>query len=342
MILPDPIGPISEIAFAALRESAESVAGAEVPVSVRPLSDDDLHLALNCLYNVHYDGFDHGTDRHEWHPVVLDLRGQMEEQFLSALRERYGGEPAHESPELGRDELLRCGAEAAGADSSIHGVSLSEYVESRATPEDFRELLIHRSIYQLKEADAHTWGIPRVRGGVKSGLVAIQADEYGFGEPGEAHAEVFARLMRRWKLDSRPGAYLKYVPGSTLATDNLVSLFGLHRNLRWALVGHLAYAEITSSAGMKRYSRGLRRLSKVVPDEDFFQLHADVDDSHAKIAVDLMLAAIPFDDLPAIADVKFGVRALVGLSVGFANAVIAAWQSGTTSLRMPHPSAARG
>ena len=29
--------------------------------------------------------------------------------------------------------------------------------------EQLRELLVHRSIYQLKEADGHTFAIPRVR-----------------------------------------------------------------------------------------------------------------------------------------------------------------------------------
>ena len=48
-------------------------------------------------------------------------------------------------------------------------------------------------------------------------------------------------------LDATYGAYLDQIPGVTLATVNLMSLFGLHRRLRGAIVGHLALFEMTSS-----------------------------------------------------------------------------------------------
>ena len=54
------------------------------------------------------------------------------------------------------------------------------------------------------------------------------------------HATLFANAMRELGLDSSYGAYLDRIPGSTLATVNLMSLFGLHRRLRGAIVGHLA------------------------------------------------------------------------------------------------------
>jgi hypothetical protein len=41
-------------------------------------------------------------------------------------------------------------------------------------------------------------------------------------------------------LDSRYGRYLDEVPAVTLATVNMMSLFGLHRAMRGALVGHFA------------------------------------------------------------------------------------------------------
>ena len=37
---------------------------------------------------------------------------------------------------------------------------------------------MHRSAYQLKEADPHTWAIPRLSGSVKAALVEV---EWGAG-----------------------------------------------------------------------------------------------------------------------------------------------------------------
>jgi hypothetical protein len=46
----------------------------------------------------------------------------------------------------------------------------------------------------------------------------------------------------------------------TLATNNLISLFCLHRRLRGALLRHLAAYEATSALPNRRYGNGLRRL----------------------------------------------------------------------------------
>ena len=49
-----------------------------------------------------------------------------------------------------------------------------------------REFAVHRSAYQLKEADPHTWVIPRLRGRGEGRLVEIQPDEYGGVEAEDA------------------------------------------------------------------------------------------------------------------------------------------------------------
>ena len=55
------------------------------------------------------------------------------------------------------------------------GPSLSRYLERRATAEQFREFVMHRSVYHLKEADPHTWGIPRLAGRAKAALLLAAA-----------------------------------------------------------------------------------------------------------------------------------------------------------------------
>ena len=56
-----------------------------------------------------------------------------------------------------------------------------------------REFIVHRSAYQLKEADPHSWAIPRLSGPPKAALVEIQADEYGGGRPERMHAPAVRR-----------------------------------------------------------------------------------------------------------------------------------------------------
>ena len=68
--------------------------------------------------------------------------------------------------------------------------------------------------------------------------------EYGNGRPSAVHSTLFATTMDVLGLDAGYGAYLDLIPGTTLATVNLVSLFGLHRKWRGALLGHLALRDV--------------------------------------------------------------------------------------------------
>ena len=152
------------------------------------------------------------------------------------------------------------------------------------TIDQFREFVIHRSAYQLKEADPHTWAIPRMRGAPKAAMVEIQADEYGSGRPDRVHSTLFAKAMDALDLDSSYGAYLDRIPGVTLATVNLISRFGLHRELRGALTGHLAMFEITSPIPNRRYAGALRRFGASDDAIDFFDEHVEADSVHEQVA----------------------------------------------------------
>ena len=63
----------------------------------------------------------------------------------------------------------------------FNGPSLSRHMEERGTLDQFREFAIHRSAYQLKEADPHSWGIPRFSGPRKAALIEIQK-RWGMGD----------------------------------------------------------------------------------------------------------------------------------------------------------------
>jgi hypothetical protein len=297
------------------------------------LDDDDAQLALTCCYELHYRGFAGVDPDWEWAPALLEVRSRLERRFEARLLDEVPGSGTA-GPADARDVLLEL---ASGDDRG----SLSSWMVERGTRCEMREFLVHRSVYQLKEADPHTWAIPRVRGGAKAAMALIQYDEYGAGDADEVHAELFSTTMRSLGLDPTYGAYLDLVPGPTLATANVVSLFGLHRRWRAACVGHLALFEMTSVGPMGRYARALAGLGVAAPGRRFYDVHVVADTVHEGVALNTMVPAL-LDEEPHLApDVIFGARAATLLEQRFSGRLLAAWRADTTSLRRPLPATAR-
>jgi Iron-containing redox enzyme len=324
--LPSPRGPIGERLIAVLtgEASPDTLPGPDIPVSTDPLADEDLQLALYLCYELHYRGLPGVEDRWEWEPALLALRRDLELHFEDALRDAV---PPADGPvrAAGIDLALR---EIADED----GPSLSSYIKVSASLDEVREFVVHRSAYQLKEADPHSWAIPRLSGGPKAALIEVQHDEYGGGRAEWIHAELFARAMRALGLDSEYGTYLDVIPGLTLATVNLMSLFGLHRRWRGAIVGHLALFEMTSSIPNRRYGEGLRRLGFDGDATLFFDEHVTADAVHENIAAVDLAGGLARQDGALAADILWGARALAHLDARWASHLLASWSDGRTSL----------
>jgi hypothetical protein len=192
--LPQPRGAVSELLLDALTRPV-----ATLPPAPAPDGDEDLHLSLYLCYELHYRGLPDVDERWEWDAGLLGLRSGLEAEFEAALRRDV---PA---PRGGQalDVALR---EIEAADDAP---SLSRYLEREGTLEQFLEFVVHRSAYQLKEADPHSWALPRLSGRPKAAMVEIQADEYGGGDPRRIHAQLFADTMDALGLDSRYGAYVE-------------------------------------------------------------------------------------------------------------------------------------
>ena len=319
--LPESRGPLTAWLLAALGAVPHDV-GTPPQVADDPLVGDDLHLALYLCYELHYRGLAGVDEGWEWEPSLLAARAIFERAFEEALVTELGRPPVDAGIE---EELQRILA-------SADGPSLSTFLLERRSHELLREFSVHRSAYQLKEADPHSWGLPRIGGRAKAALVEIQADEYGGGVEAEMHASLFADVMTALGLDATYGAYLDRLPGSTLATVNLVSLFGLHRRWRGALVGHLAVFEMTSVVPMGRYAELCRRLG--LPDEArrFYDVHVAADAVHQVVASRDLAAGFVEAEPDRAADVAFGARALMAVEGRFARALLDAWAAGRSSL----------
>jgi hypothetical protein len=332
--LPPQRGELSAYLFDAFGAKPHALVRPPAPSSsADPLDDEDLQLALYCCYELHYHGFDDVDEGWEWEPSLLAFRAQLERAFEGAVRNAVGEGQRTISAEES-DLALRAIADA------DHAPSLSLYLAREGTHEQMLEFVIHRSAYQLKEADPHSWALPRLAGRPKAALVEVQADEYGGGRADRIHAELFARSMDALGLDPAYGAYLDRIPAPTLATVNLMSLFGLHRRLRGAIVGHLALFEMTSSIPNGRYAQALRRLGFDGAATDFFDEHVEADAVHENIAAVDLAGGLIRQDPRLAADVAFGAAALVELDGRWASWVLARWESGSSSLRAPLAQAA--
>jgi hypothetical protein len=215
------------------------------------------------------------------------------------------------------------------------GPPLSRYLETQGELEQMLEHVVHRSAYQLKEADPHSWVIPRLTGAPKAALLEVQSDEYGGGRAERMHSVLFERTMTGLDLDPSYGAYVDRLPGITLATVNLMSLCGLHRRLRGALVGHLAAFEMTSSIPNRRYGNALRRLGFGPEVTDFYDEHVEADAVHESIAAWDLADGLATAEPDLAPDILFGAQALLALEERWARHLLAAWRHGATSLRTP-------
>jgi hypothetical protein len=324
MRIPGARGPLSDSVASALQQSPGPF-DAPRPADLDYLTDDDFQLALYICYELHYGSFEGVDDRWEWEPSLIAFRRRLESAFEDRLRRQV--------------ERVECPPEAVAGELwsvlKASPPSMSRYIERDATLDQFVEFVIHRSVYHLREADPHTWAIPRLTGRPKAALVEIQMDEYGSGLVDRMHSSLFASTMTALGLDASYGAYVDRVPGVTLATVNLMSLFGLHRRLRGALVGHLAAFEMSSSVPNRRYAAGARRLG-AVDAAPFYDEHVEADSLHEQIAANDMAGSLATQDPSMAPEILFGARALVLLDELWARRVLGAWRKSASSLIEPH------
>ena len=291
--------------------------------------DDDIQLSLLVLYGLHYGSFPGVDDGWEWQPYLVAARTSLERAFEAELRDVVA------VPEIPAPRRSAVASALASLTTIETGPSLSRFVAKSATQEQLIEFLIQRSVYTLREADPHSWAIPRLTGRSKVALVEIQADEYGGGRAERQHSEIFARTMRAVGLDATYGRYVDNVPAITLASLNLMSMFGLNRRLRGAIAGHLAAFEMTSSIPNLMYGNGFRRLGYDATVTAYFDEHVAADAVHEQIAAHDLAGALAEDEPQLVADIIFGASACLAVDGWAAAHMYDTRTNGRTSLRRP-------
>jgi hypothetical protein len=336
MHLPAPRGPLSTEVLGAL--ACDSPGGsfgadavlslvAELPSSVDPVTDDDFHLALWVMYELAYRGFDEVDPEWEWDPELLRARRALDVRFEAELRMRTSGyvEQARQQAGDVPDQLF-------ALTESMNGPSIARHIQRRATPEQFSEFMKQRSIYHLKESDPHSFVLPRLDGAAKVALAELQYDEYGGGRPARLHAAMFGDSLEAAGLDRAYGAYIDQVPGYTLAINNAMSLFGLHRRLRAAALGHLGAFEATSSLPCRRVAGGIRRLRLSETVAAYFDEHVEADAVHEQLAFRDICGTIAAEEPDRVEDLFFGAAVCLYLDAVAGQEMIDAWEHGGSSL----------
>jgi hypothetical protein len=312
MLLPKARGELSEALFDALRSEPGEVPDLK---RVEPTDAGDIHIALWAMYELHYSGFEDVDDEMEWHPGVLGLRRRLERDFERELRAR---QPATTLAEPFAESLF-----AFIADHD--GPSIAAYVQRKADREQVLELLRHRSIYHLKESDPTAWVVPRLPTAPKAALMELQYDEYGGGNPNRLHAHLFALGLEASGLRPDPYAYIDDVPHETLELNNAMSLFGLHRRLRAASLGHLAAFEATSSLPSRRTAQGLARLGFPPEMIAYYEEHVEADAVHEQLAVRTICGALVEQEPQLIDSVVFGAFTCLDLEDRYAKRMLDGW-----------------
>lgn len=145
-------GPLSATLVSILRSSAdprEITAAADAYEDAQStdltydiLRDDDAQLTLTLLYELHLQGIENVSDKWEWNPDLLAVRSRLEERFESAIAQLVG--TVESSGDVVAD-LWSMTAPSAGP-------GLASFMAKDATIDQFSEVLIHRSLNQLREA----------------------------------------------------------------------------------------------------------------------------------------------------------------------------------------------
>lgn len=324
--LPAPRGPLSATVLRMFRCGPPPAARPPGPPGHPDPWGEDLQLALYLCYELHYRGFDKVAAEWEWDPELLGLRRDLEQIFLADLR-------AETAPVPPLDELL-----ASLLTEPREGTGPSYHLRDHGERWQAREYLIHRSLYHLKEGDPQLWVVPRLTGEARAAFLAIEYNEYGAGRAERAHARLFGEMMADFGLDPTYGRYLNLAAAPALAVVNLMSMFGLHRSLRGALVGQFALAEVTSSPASARLVEAFERLGAGPAGTRFHAEHVEADAVHEQLVRTRVI-----DALPELAqDIAFGIAASALTEQRLADHLLNCWQSGRSSLRPRAVSAVAG
>ncbi|QQB62907.1 iron-containing redox enzyme family protein [Kytococcus sedentarius] len=328
-VIPPGAGPG---AGAAGRDTPRAPPGAGTAL----LQDEDALLALWTLQGLAYHGFDGVGGRWEVDYRLVHLRVALEDALERALRPLI--EPAVARHLAAAREDLATTLFALPDAEFTDAPSLAVRARRSLTLEQWREVLVLKSAYQLKEADPHTFALPRLPMPAKLAMLEIQVDEYGNCRAEDVHSGLFARAMTAVGLDPTYGAYVDAWPAPVLAANVALGWWASRRDWAGAVAGHLAMIETTSSLPCQQYVAGARRLGLDREAWAYFDEHVEADAAHEQVAIRQMCPAVVEAEGPE--RMLFGFLAGLYLDGEVGRHAIEQWDAGRSALHEAAPALA--
>jgi len=321
--LPVGVGELSEMVVDALLDGVGPPSVGFDHFDADPL-DHDLQLALYVLNELHFAGWVGVDDDLEWNPAVTALRYELSHEFERRLRHTLPVSLSGPAAEVRR--LL-----------ALPGPSVSTYLRDHGTVEQVRESMILRSAYQSKEADPHTFAVPRFAGPTKRVLTEIQSGEYGVGHR-RSHAELFGDALVGLGLDPTPNAHVDACTGPALAVSNLVTLGAMQRRLRGVVLGQLSLFEMDSVIPNQRMVDCCDRLGLDEGVRPFFDIHVLADTEHQVMVEASFLVEYPRIDPKQVHNLLLGMRAQSLIDHAVARDAVPNWKRHRSALSvLPTP-----
>ena len=108
----------------------------------------------------------------------------------------------------------------------------------------------------------------------------------------------------------------------------MMSMFGLNRRLRGAIVGHLAAFEMTSSIPNRQYGDGFRRHGFDDDVTRYFDEHVEADAVHEQIAGRDLAGALAEEHPELLHDTLFGALACLAVNGRAGDHTLGPWVRG--------------
>jgi hypothetical protein len=155
----------------------------------------------------------------------------------------------------------------------------------------YRNFLIQSSADLLAEASASALGVIGEFGAPQSALFRILIDEFGYGDHGKKHSQLYRTTMSGFGLNTEYNAYWPLWDTPALAVHNTIHcLFQSPRHF-FKQVGFLLFAETAYQHSTGEHFQYLKKHHPTV-DGTYFGEHAHIDIHHTRMVVDEVVAPL--------------------------------------------------
>jgi hypothetical protein len=210
-----------------------------------------------------------------------DLEDELIAPILAAASERVAGQDARSYMERLLPEIRNTPPSA----------FLSYLDASPHREHHYRNFLIQSSADLLAEASASALGVVGEFGEPQSALFRILIDEFGYGEHGKKHSQLFRKTLSGFDLNTEYNAYWPLWDTPALVIHNTIHcLFQSPRHF-FKQVGFLLFAETAYQQSTGEHFRYLKKHHPSV-DGTYFGEHAHIDIHHTRMVVEEVVAPL--------------------------------------------------